>query len=264
MQRIEGTVSQWHEKGYGFVDLDDGRRAYVHNSACGGSWLQQGERISAVIVEDDKNPGKWQAQQVQIASGGTSSGVVQEWRIEGGYGFIQLDDGRRAYIHRSAFGGSGDLVVGTRVAGITKEDARNPGKWCVDQITEMGDGGFIAGRGRQQHQQQQPPSFLPELPLQPPQPQQQQQQQHQAQSGVVSEWNPRGFGFAVFEDGRRAYIHNSQCGGDHLQTGEVVTADLVPDERSPGKWQAHNVSRAGTLAEALAHGMPAEKRQRLV
>merc|ERR1712232_758703 len=74
-------------------------------------------------------------------------------------------------------------------------------------------------------------------------------------SGVVSDWNPKGFGFAMFEDGRRAYIHNSQCGGEHLSVGEGILAQLAPDERSPGKWQAVNITRTGTLDDT-----PSEKR----
>merc|ERR1711933_241879 len=52
--------------------------------------------------------------------------------------------------------------------------------------------------------------------------------------GTVTEWNPRGFGFVVTNDGSRAYVHNSQCGGEHLMEGEVILANIVSDPRTPG------------------------------
>merc|ERR1712113_494167 len=62
--------------------------------------------------------------------------------------------------------------------------------------------------------------------------------------GVVSSWiEGRGFGWVTFDDGTFAYIHNSQCGGEHCEQGEVIHADIVASIRNPGKWEAHNVIR---------------------
>merc|ERR1712203_326473 len=47
---------------------------------------------------------------------------------------MMIDDGRRAYIHRSAFGGSGNLTPGLRLRVIVKPDQRNPGKWMVGEV----------------------------------------------------------------------------------------------------------------------------------
>merc|ERR1712113_1008275 len=45
-----------------------------------------------------------------------------------------MNDGRRAYIHRSAFGGSGSLSIGMRLRVTIQEDTRNPGKWSVGKV----------------------------------------------------------------------------------------------------------------------------------
>jgi len=250
--RVDGVVVQWTEKGYGFVELSDGRRAYVHSSFCGGQSLEQGERISAVLVPDSKAPGKWQAQQVVRAQTPTT-GVVAEWKVEGGYGFINLDDGRRAYVHRSALGGSGDLSVGSHLSVVVRPDARNPEKWCVEQLLSAPDGGDFSTSPQQVFQQPHAAAFQQILP-----PSAAEDGGASSCSGVVAEWNPKGFGFINLEDGRRAYVHNSQCGGEHLEAGESVSADIAPDERTPGKWQALNVLRGSATFEE-----PPGKRLRL-
>lgn len=265
--RIDGTVTQWNgEKGFGFAELVDGRRAYVHNSSCGGAHLQEGEIISAMVMADSKNSGKWAAQLVRRGATEQEVGSVAEWREEGGYGFVQLEDGRRAYIHRSAFGGAGSLAVGTRLAFTIKEDSRNPGKWCIDRVIGSIDEASGAVMPLPEGASGPlPPAVAhaaPVVVLPPPtgQPQVVQQQASTRSAGVVAEWNSRGFGFVTLDDGTRAYVHNSQCGGEHLQQGERVTADVVPDERTPGKWQAHNVSRE--CSGQSGGEEPAAKRQR--
>merc|ERR1719387_1340242 len=57
-------------------------------------------------------------------------------------------------------------------------------------------------------------------------------------AGTVDEWSPKGFGFGTMQDGRRVYIHNSQCGGEHLMAGDVFMATIMPDPKTPGKWSA--------------------------
>merc|ERR1719401_2213867 len=63
--RIDGIVQEWSERGYGFIEFSDGRRAYVHNSHTGGVHLEQGQKVSAIPAEDEKNPGKWCARDVR-------------------------------------------------------------------------------------------------------------------------------------------------------------------------------------------------------
>ncbi|CAK0885419.1 unnamed protein product, partial [Prorocentrum cordatum] len=79
----------------------------VHSSQTNGSSLMEGDSVIGLVVEDSKNPGKWQAVQVerldgdfaaaiaQRASGtilqgpdGRIDGVVTSWS-ERGYGFIR-------------------------------------------------------------------------------------------------------------------------------------------------------------------------------
>eukprot|EP00928_Gymnodinium_smaydae_P011771 TRINITY_DN14310_c0_g1_i1.p1 TRINITY_DN14310_c0_g1~~TRINITY_DN14310_c0_g1_i1.p1 ORF type:complete len:290 (-),score=54.79 TRINITY_DN14310_c0_g1_i1:290-1159(-) len=147
---VLGVVQTWSGT-YGFLSLKDGRRAYVHSSACEGIRLQVGQTLVAVIEDDPRNPGKWQATAVypvelassaavsaapaatsgEADSSGRVSGTVDKWH--GVYGFISFDDGRRAYVHKSACGDS-SLLDGQRVMGIIVEDATNPGKWQATDV----------------------------------------------------------------------------------------------------------------------------------
>merc|ERR1740121_1491259 len=71
----QGTVIEWNERGYGFISVEDGLRAYVHNSVCNGEHLTQGESVSAFLAEDPVNPGKWQA--TVVVRGAASAPVAQ-------------------------------------------------------------------------------------------------------------------------------------------------------------------------------------------
>lgn len=280
--RVEGVVTDWHERGFGFITLTDSRRAYVHNSQCAGQHLQQGERVTCVVVQDPMNPGKWAAQHVERTLAGEEV-TVTDWREDSGHGFVMTDDRRRAYIHRSSFGGIGQLVVGSRLRVTLKADPRTAGKWSVEevlagealltlaeqQLTSTESFGALdtahAAELHAEHQREvlhhqdlyrdTQPQVLPERDLVSTIVSQTQAAMAASAAavsavpsipsatGVVTEWNPRGFGFVMMEDGRRAYVHNSQCGGEHLLQGEVVTAILVPDAKEPGKWAAHQVKR---------------------
>lgn len=56
------TVVDWLEdRGYGFLELPDGRRVYVHHSSFGGGSLLQGGSCEVVVAADRLNPGKWRA-----------------------------------------------------------------------------------------------------------------------------------------------------------------------------------------------------------
>merc|ERR1719330_797967 len=73
--RQEGTVREWSARGFGFIVLDDDRRVYVHHSSvvdCTGEDgkvnLERGQPVSAIIVEDTQNPGKWAANDVRKIS----------------------------------------------------------------------------------------------------------------------------------------------------------------------------------------------------
>merc|ERR1711957_170076 len=62
--QAQGTVAQWNERGFGFVQFDEGTFAYVHNSQSGGEHLTQGEVIFADIYPSPRNAGKFEAQNV--------------------------------------------------------------------------------------------------------------------------------------------------------------------------------------------------------
>jgi len=211
-ERTECVVTEWNERGYGFVLAADGRRAYVHVSAFGGGNLTPGEPVSAIIVEDTQTPGKWQARALQRGPLG-EDGTITDWRQEG-YGFLSMDDGRRVYIHHSSFGG-GDLYVGLRLRVLTKPDPRNPGKWAVASVVAD-----LQGSGQP----------MPEVP---------------AERATVQEWDTRGYGFVQTEDGRRVYVHHSAFGSGNLIVGEHVKVVVAPDQRNPGKLMAVMLARDG-------------------
>lgn len=154
----DAVVSEWHEAGgYGFLMMDDGRRAFIHRSMLGqhpGQGPTVGSRLRVTIKPDPRNPGKWTVDRVlgqpleaaacaAAPAGSTANGTVASWNEDGGYGFLDMEDGRRAYIHRSMFGGTGSLAVGSCLLVSTRPDSRNPGKICVDEVL----GGDIINSG---------------------------------------------------------------------------------------------------------------------
>jgi len=61
-----GMVADWiEEKGYGFVELGDGRRIYVHHTSFGGGSLMAGLELEIIPARDTLHPGKWRAAQAR-------------------------------------------------------------------------------------------------------------------------------------------------------------------------------------------------------
>jgi cold shock CspA family protein len=81
---LEGIVTEWRDRGFGFIEFSENGaricRAYVHSSHCEGvrTSLVVGQVVHAVVVPDDRNPGKFTAQKVKKGPLG-QSGVVVEW-----------------------------------------------------------------------------------------------------------------------------------------------------------------------------------------
>jgi len=235
--RVEGRVSEWYERGYGFIDLEDQRRAYVHVSGCLDGDLSPGEVVSCVLEQDAKDSSRWAAKQVRKGALGVDV-VVSSWNEKGGFGFVTLDDGSRAYIHVSSMNGRRELEVGQRLRVITKPDDRNPGKVCVAGIKsdfsvppESSDGGLdptasaSTGGGEIGEIEDSGEDIRPPL------------------TGNVIDWNPKGFGFVSLGDGRKAYVHHTVFGGGELIIGEPVTFKVAPDRRNPGKLMITELSR---------------------
>uniref|UniRef100_A0A7S2CW83 Cold-shock domain-containing protein n=1 Tax=Alexandrium andersonii TaxID=327968 RepID=A0A7S2CW83_9DINO len=237
--RLEALVVEWNERGYGFLQVSDGRRAYVHASAFGQGNLTPGDLVNVVVVEDPQCPGKWQAKFLQRGPLG-EDGIVIEWNKNSGFGFIQMDDGRRVYVHHSVFGG-GDLEVGSRLRVQTRPDARNPGKWCAASVkTEAecaGGLGSAEGGGGRGGRESRPARGQPkERPV----------------GANVLEWDVRGYGFVQTDEGRRVYVHHSSFGSGNLDVGERVSVVIVPDQRNPGKLSAQSLARDGGIAAEVA------------
>eukprot|EP00927_Polykrikos_kofoidii_P065062 TRINITY_DN60859_c0_g1_i1.p1 TRINITY_DN60859_c0_g1~~TRINITY_DN60859_c0_g1_i1.p1 ORF type:complete len:660 (+),score=132.55 TRINITY_DN60859_c0_g1_i1:150-2129(+) len=249
--RLEGIVTRWNERGFGFIEFSEGRRAYVHHSQCGGVHLMVGETVSATLVVDHKNAGKLAAHDVKRGPLG-EDGVVSEWREESGYGYMAMDDGRRAYVHASVLNGSTALTVGQRLRVLTKPDSRNAGKWCVveikaehaqapESVATTRSANFSASTALQIHE------GVP--------PQMNQTAVSQAYlagaeaDGTVTKWKEDGgYGFLSMDDGRRIYIHRNVFGGvGSLVVGQRLRVTTKLDPRNPGKWCVEQVK--GELQE---------------
>eukprot|EP00927_Polykrikos_kofoidii_P019313 TRINITY_DN19016_c0_g1_i1.p1 TRINITY_DN19016_c0_g1~~TRINITY_DN19016_c0_g1_i1.p1 ORF type:complete len:567 (-),score=121.97 TRINITY_DN19016_c0_g1_i1:59-1759(-) len=220
--RVEGFVNKWDPRGFGFITLEDGRYAYVHSSSCGDRHLTQGEVVSAIVTEDKRRSGGLCAQHV-ISGPVGEDGTLMEWNEEKGFGFVQMDDGRRCFLHRSAMVAAASPKTGTRLRVNTKQDARSTGKWMVSEVKAIQEPlvGDRASYGEERL------------------------------SGQVDKWYPRGFGFFLMEDGRSAFVHVSQCNGEQSFTvGEFVSAVIRPDEKNPGRWAAHDVSKGTYIGES--------------
>jgi CspA family cold shock protein len=65
--RETGTVKWFNSnKGYGFIERDNGKDVFVHYSAISGTGyrsLQEGQRVEFTVVQGDKGP---QAQDVVV------------------------------------------------------------------------------------------------------------------------------------------------------------------------------------------------------
>lgn len=66
-ERETGTVKWFNSnKGYGFIERDNGKDVFVHYSAINGAGyrsLQEGQRVEFTVVQGDKGP---QAQDVVV------------------------------------------------------------------------------------------------------------------------------------------------------------------------------------------------------
>jgi len=86
MSDTTGTVKWFsNEKGYGFIEREDGDDVFVHHSAIQGSGfksLDEGETVEFEVIQGDKGP---KAQNV-VRSGGSSGGGGDAGRGSAGSG----------------------------------------------------------------------------------------------------------------------------------------------------------------------------------
>jgi cold shock CspA family protein len=305
-QRVEGVVHEWNSRGFGFIHFPDNKRAYVHNSSCGGAHLEPGEHVSCLLTQDEKNSGKLMAKDIlrlgtppgsmsaDALSGGRlaissapgthntplnsllegllgsndpsqvllpsdtpgEDGTVVGWHESGGYGFLTMDDNRRAYIHRNSFGGAGSLDVGMRLRVKTAPDNLNPQKWCVQEVVgqiaaESEVASVAAAAAAATTSEPLPDSPAPETVVEvapdvdesfgiTPSPVvvDESCNAQDADDCVVTEWNQAGgYGFVLMDDKRRAFIHRNTFGGQgDLLLGMRLRVITQPDPRNPGKW----------------------------
>ena len=59
-EQVEGTVKWFNdEKGFGFIEREDGKDVFVHYSAInadGRKTLQEGQKVSMDVTEGEKGP----------------------------------------------------------------------------------------------------------------------------------------------------------------------------------------------------------------
>eukprot|EP01062_Namystynia_karyoxenos_P061965 TRINITY_DN5474_c0_g1_i3.p1 TRINITY_DN5474_c0_g1~~TRINITY_DN5474_c0_g1_i3.p1 ORF type:complete len:411 (+),score=90.81 TRINITY_DN5474_c0_g1_i3:75-1235(+) len=147
--RVDCSVVEWDpRRGFGFVTCDDprspGRRAFVHRRFFNESLtenLEPGERITAVLSPDERNPGKFSA--LDVHRGALAK--VAEWDPTKGFGFVVFtQDNRRAFVHRRFLAAGGEsrqenLTVGDVVTATCTDDPKSAGKFCAVAVQREGD-----------------------------------------------------------------------------------------------------------------------------
>jgi len=208
---------------------------------------------------------------------------VIEWDPRG-FGFAQTDDGRRVYVHHSAFG-SGNLSIGERLSMVVSPDQRNPGKLMTQNVAR--DGGHAADQQLAQlpvqvaraplvrtvppFVQAAPRPLLQAAPLRPLPPvvpkivASPTCPAEEWEGGTVTEWyDERGYGFIELDDGRRLYVHHSAFGGGSMLQGLRCEAMAMPDKINKGKWSAASVRGDAVMYRKPGDELPPQtKRQRV-
>lgn len=110
MASVTGTVKWFSdEKGYGFLQREDGPDVFVHHSAIQGSGfktLSEGEKVEFEVLEDPKGPKAQNVVRTEAPQGGGSTGGA------GGYGGGTTGGGAGGY-GRGGSGGSGGTGGGS-------------------------------------------------------------------------------------------------------------------------------------------------------
>merc|ERR1712216_230044 len=80
-----GSVIRWDERGFGFVQCEDGRKAYVHHSAFGSGNLAVGEQVSVTVAPDQRNPEKWMVKRLTRDESAANLSMVtqdaEDWHV---------------------------------------------------------------------------------------------------------------------------------------------------------------------------------------
>jgi len=236
-ERCNGVVSQWTERGYGFIHFTDGRRAYVHNSQCGGQHLTQGEPVSAIVMEDSKNPGKLAAmhvlrqappaEQPQRPQHQQTDHLLMEQPPQPPQPPRPPPQPSESPKPVSAYKDPTQALVAALARAAPRPRTQHSAVQSAMQSGPPLAATSTAMTSAAMYGDPTPPARL---------------------EGTVTQWNERGFGFIEFTDGRRAYVHSINCGGEHLVQGEIVNAEVVDDYKTPGKFTAQNVRR-GVMGE---------------
>lgn len=266
--RMQGTVAEWNERGFGFLMMEDGTRAFIHANQCGGEHLQQGELVAAEIIPDPRTPGKFQAQNVQRSGAQPWSEAPATWTPEGNGSNGALAAELQHYKQQLA-------VAQGRIRNLEDElqhyrAMSNSAPQAVSMVAPPQKAMILDGNVCRDFQRglctrgdicrfsHNAPIFnANEGQPSPAQPMEMTGPPRAIQAaGTVTEWNhAKGFGWITFEDGTFAYCHKSNCNMENLEKGEVIHANICPSPRNPGKFEAQQVTRAfGAQAPTMESG----------
>ncbi|KAL6721650.1 hypothetical protein ACLMJK_000754 [Lecanora helva] len=126
--REDGVVKRWSDKGFGFIERNNGRGSvFCHASDCPGRLaLAPGSKVSFVFETDAKG-GKAKEVQIEEAaaeadfSGARETGTIKTWNAEKGFGFVGRSSGEPdAFVHKRECGGI-DFVKGQAVSFVVGE-----------------------------------------------------------------------------------------------------------------------------------------------
>lgn len=116
-ERLRGTVKWFDvERGYGWINRDDGRSVFVHGSALKAAGIDKADFAGPVEFEVALNDRGECAEMLRLLPDDGARqhrGRVRQWRDDRGFGFIAPDaGGEDVFAHRKDVG---DLIEGARV-----------------------------------------------------------------------------------------------------------------------------------------------------
>eukprot|EP00928_Gymnodinium_smaydae_P018309 TRINITY_DN16977_c0_g2_i2.p1 TRINITY_DN16977_c0_g2~~TRINITY_DN16977_c0_g2_i2.p1 ORF type:complete len:286 (+),score=51.18 TRINITY_DN16977_c0_g2_i2:439-1296(+) len=182
-----------------------------------------------------------------------------------GFGFVLTEEGRRVYVHNSAFGG-GDLQERELVRVAVFPDDRDPTKLMAKRLERRPPPGALnvpeEWRELEKLGLSLPPVSQASLVAAAAAGTAAAEGEAEWLNATVADWaEQRGFGFVVLEDNRRAYVHHSSFGGGSLQKGQSCQVVVMPDRLNAAKLMVSQIRGEAVVPRTLGEP-PGPKRLR--